>query len=315
MIELMGRFLATWLSRLLIAAALAMLATAVLPALAGAQTVVAVVNGDPLTNFDVEQRAKLTELATHKPAPRHETLEDLINEKLKLQLVKRFVLEGIDKDTEVAFANMARRMRQTPKEFTDTLARQGIKVETLKSRMKADIIWSQIIRGRYQSAFQFSDKDVKARAEAKNPEEAATPGYDYTLRPILFVVPRGSPQPMIEARIKEAEALRARFQSCEQGIPLARGMGSVAVRPPQTKVLSDLAPALRDILIKTEIGRLTPPEITREGVEVYAVCSKVPSETTPAQRAIREEMYNEAFESQAKKLLKELRSQALIEYR
>ena len=46
-----------------------------------------------------------------------------------------------------------------------------MKTETLKSRIRADLIWGQIIRGRYQSSFQFSDKDVAATSDQK-PEEA-----------------------------------------------------------------------------------------------------------------------------------------------
>ena len=103
-------------------------------------------------------------------------------------------------------------------------------------------------------------------------------GYDYTLRPILFVVPRGSPPAAFEARAKEAEALRARFQSCDEGIALARGMRYVAVRAQVVKGSAELPAALRDVLAKTEIGRLTAPETTPQGVEVYAVCGKRQSE-------------------------------------
>lgn len=301
--------------RRLTAAVLTVMAALAIAQPAAAQAVAAVVNGDPITNFDIEQRAKLTELATHKTPARQEVLEELVNERLKIQLLKRYAIDGVDKDVDNAFTNMARRMRQTPKQFTENLEKQGVKIETLKSRMKADIVWTQIVRGRYQSAFQFSDQDVKARVAAKNPSDAGAAGYDFTLRPILFVVPRGSPQTAFEARVKDAEALRARFESCEHGIPLARGLGSVAVRSPLTKSSADLPAPLREVLTKTELGRLTPPEVTTEGVQLYAICSKKQSDSTPAQKEVRDEMYNEVFQTQASKLLKELRSQAMIEYR
>ena len=204
-------------------AAMATVTAIAMTASAGAQTAV-IVNGDPVTHFDVEQRSKLIQLSTHKTPVRNEVIEDLINEKLKIQLLKRFSIDGIDKDVENALTNMARRMRATPKEFTENLAKQGVMAETVRSRIKADLIWSQIIRARYQSAFQFSDREIAARLQAKNRDDANVVGYDYTLRPILFVVPRGSPPAAFEARAKEAEALRAKFQSCEEGIMLARGL-------------------------------------------------------------------------------------------
>ena len=281
---------------------------------AGAQTVV-IVNGDPVTQFDVDQRAKLIQISTQKTPTRNEVIEELINEKLKIQLLKRFMIDGIDKDVDTAYVNMARRMRATPKDFTENLEKQGLKTETLKSRIKADLIWGQIIRGRYQSSFQFSDKDVAARLATKNREDANVVGYDYTLRPILFVVPRGSPPAAFEARAKEAEALRARFQNCEEGIALARGIRFVAVRPQVVKGSAELPTALRDVLTKTELGRLTAPETTQQGVEVYALCGKRQSENAPAKKEVRDEMYTEVFEAHSKKFLKELRDQAMIEYR
>ena len=300
--------------RLMIGAALAIAALTVMTPSAGAQTVV-IVNGDPVTQFDVDQRAKLIQISTQKTPTRNEVIEELINEKLKIQLLKRFMIDGIDKDVDTAYVNMARRMRATPKDFTDNLEKQGLKTETLKSRIKADLIWGQIIRGRYQSSFQFSDKDVATRLAAKNRDDANVVGYDYTLRPILFVVPRGSPPAAFEARAKEAEALRARFQNCEEGIALARGIRFVAVRPQVVKGSAELPTALRDVLTKTELGRLTAPETTQQGVEVYALCGKRQSENAPAKKEVRDEMYTEVFESHSKKFLKELRDQAMIEYR
>lgn len=297
-----------------------MLAVLALPALTGrveAQLVAVIVNGDPVTNYDIEQRTKLVQLSTHKTPSRKEVIDELIDERLKVQLLKRYSIEGVDKDVENAYANMARRMRATAKQFTEQLAQSGVMPETIKYRIKAELVWSQIIRGRYQSSFQFSDKDIQARLDAKRPGEAVSVGYDYTLRPILFVVPRGSPQAAFEARRKEAEALRAQFKSCEQGIPYARALAYVAVRASVVKSSAELPPALREILEKTELGGVTAPDVTQQGIEVYALCGKKPSdaENAPAKREARDELFKEQFESHSARYLKELRSQAMIEFR
>jgi len=64
------------------------------------------------------------------------------------------------------------------------------------------------------------------------------------------------------------------------------------------------------------VGRLTPPDITPQGVEVFAVCSKTAATgDTPAKRKVRDEMFNERYQALSKKFLKQLRSQALIEYK
>lgn len=302
------------LRRLVLSLALAAAFALAMTARAGAQAVV-LVNGDPITQFDVDQRAKLIQLSTHKTPTRNDVIEELINEKLKILLLKRFMIDGIDKDVDNAFANMARRMRSNPRDFAETLSKQGVKVETIKSRIKADLIWGQMIRGRYSSNFQFSDSEINARLQAKNRDDASVVGYEYSLRPILFIVPRGSPPAAFEARAKEAEALRTRFQGCEEGLMLARELRYVAVRPTVVRGSADLPPALRDVLAKTELGRLTAPETTQQGVEVYALCGKRQSDNPPAKKEVRDEMYSEQFEILSKKFLKELRDQAMIEYR
>jgi peptidyl-prolyl cis-trans isomerase SurA len=309
--------LSSFLRRIVLAILVTVAVLTVAGRRAEAQLVVVIVNGDPITSFDVEQRTKLMQASTHKAPARKEVLEVLIDEKLKVQLLKRYQIEGIEKDVDNAFVNMARRMHATPKEFTEQLSKQGIQAETLKARIRAELVWGQVIRGRYQSSFLFSDKDIQAKAEATKPGAAEVVGYNYSLRPILFVVPRGSPPDVVEARRKEAESLRSRFQSCEEGITLARGIRYVAVRPPVHKTSSELPQALRDILDKTEIGKLTAPETTQQGVELYAVCDKkqANSEDAPAKKEARDELFKETFETLSKRLLKEIRGQAMVEYR
>jgi peptidyl-prolyl cis-trans isomerase SurA len=244
-------------------------------------------------------------------------LDELIDEKLKIQQLRRYQIPDVDKDVENAFINMARRMRATPAQFTEQLAKSGLKVETVKSRIRAELIWSQIIRGRFQSSFLFSEQDITARLESRKSDETPASGYDYTLRPILFIVPRGSPPAVIDARRRDAEALRSRFTNCQDGIALARGMRDVAVRAPVTRSSADLPPVLGELLEKTEVGRLTAPEVTLQGVEVHALCAKKPSadDNTPSKRAARDQLMRERFEARSKEFLKELRSQAMIEYR
>jgi peptidyl-prolyl cis-trans isomerase SurA len=297
---------------------LILLAVGLFPAgTARAQQIAAIVNGDPVTVFDVDQRAKLTQITTQKTPPRQEVLDELIEEKLKLQLLRRYHMEGIDREVDNAFNNMARRARVSPSQLTDQLAKAGVSIGTLKSRIKAELVWSQIIRGKFQSSFQISEKDIMSKIESNSPDAQPQVGYDYTLRPILFVVPRDSPDAAREARRKEAEALRARFDGCDQGIRIARGLRHVAVRTPTTKSSADLPQALRDILDKTEVGKLTPPEVTLQGVEVYALCRKEKSsaENTPEKRKVREQLVAEQFQANSKRFMKELRSQAMIEYR
>src|SRR5467141_2798893 len=201
--------------RSLLTAAVLMLGLSALATAARAQQVVVIVNGEPITALDIEQRTKLHQVSTHKIPARQEVLDELINEKLKVKEAKKFGLEIPSSDVDAAYASMASRMRITPDQLTEQLAKSGVNAATLKARIKADITWSQLVRGRYQSSLQIGDKDILTKMESKSDD---TVSYDYTLRPILFFVPAGSPETLIDGRKREAEALRGRFQGCDDGI-------------------------------------------------------------------------------------------------
>jgi len=133
------------------------------------------------------------------------------------------------------------------------------------------------------------------------------------MRPVLLLVPPGSPPAAFEARRKEAEGLRGRFRSCEEGIPAARALGGI-VRDQVIRSSGDLAPELRKILDAVPIGQLTAPEVTRHGIEMYAICGKQESKAdTASKRQTREALFSERFERQSKAYLARLRREALIE--
>ena len=60
-------------------------------------------------------------------------------------------------------------------------------------------------------------------------------------------------------------------------------MRDAAIRDQLTKTSADLPPNLRELLDKMPIGKLTPPEVTKQGVEMVALCSRKPTKAdTPA---------------------------------
>jgi peptidyl-prolyl cis-trans isomerase SurA len=284
------------------------------PSRALAQHVVLVVNGEIITDYDIEQRTKFNTVAAHKTSSRQEVIEELIDDKLKVQVARRYKIDITDADVESSFGDMARRMHVSADQLTQNLAQNGIDAKTLKARVRADLSWQYIIRGKFQSSLQISEKSVLDEiATEKKTDDGGDVGYDYTLRPILFVVPRGNTA-LQESRRKDAEALRSRFTACDTGLLFARSLRDVAIREPIVKNSSDLVPALRQILDKTEVGHLTPPETTPQGIELFALCEKKETKTeTPEKRQARDKIFSEQFEAKAKNYLRELRRQAMIE--
>jgi peptidyl-prolyl cis-trans isomerase SurA len=285
-------------------------------AAAHAQAVVVLVDGMPITALDVDHRAKFIEMSTHKAPARQDVLDSLIDEILEIREAKRYSIDPADSDVDDAFSNVATNMGIDASKLTQILATGGASADTLKQRLRAQIAWSSLVRGRYKVSLEIPDSDVEAQLELHKPDGKTQVGYEYVMRPILLVVPHGSPDAAFEARKKDADALRTRFTDCGTGIPFARALPEVAVRDPVNKSSADLPDALRDILDKTDVGHLTPPEQTSEGVQMFAVCSKKESKTdSPALKQVRDQMFEQKFGAKAKHYLADLRRQAMIEYK
>jgi peptidyl-prolyl cis-trans isomerase SurA len=282
-----------------------------------AQSVAIMVNGDPITTYDIEQRSKLIFLTTHKAADRQHVINELIEEKLKIKEAKRFGVDPTASDVDQSYAAMSGRMRITPDQLSKSLESQGIRPETLKARLKADMVWTSLVRGRYKESLQVGEKDVVAAVQgAGGDQKPQGESFEYKMQPIVLIVPRGSGPAAIEARQKEAEALRNRVQTCAEANAFFKSMPNAAIREIVTKTSADIPPVLREVLDKTPVGHLTAPEVTKQGVEMVALCGRNPTTVdTPKKKEIREKMYAEKYEAKSKWYLQEIRKAAMIEYR
>jgi peptidyl-prolyl cis-trans isomerase SurA len=282
-----------------------------------AQTVAVMVNGEPITNYDIEQRSKLTFLTTHKQPDRQQVIDELIDEKVKIKEAKKYGVDPTATDIDQSYAAMGSRMRISPEQLTKSLESQGIRPDTLKARLKADMVWSNLVRGRYKESLQIGEKDVAAAVQVSGSDEKQeAEAFEYKMQPIVLIVPRGSGPAAIEARHKEAEALRSRVQTCDEANAFFKSMQNTAIREAIVKTSADIPAVLREVLDKTPIGHLTPPEVTKQGVEMVALCARKPTTVdTPKKKEIRDKMYVQKYEAKSKSYLQEVRKAAMIEYR
>lgn len=283
---------------------------------ADAQNAVVIVNGDPITNFDIDQRMKLIQLSNgNKAVSRSEALEELINDRVKIKEAKKFNLDLTATEIEAQYAQMGARMRLTSEQLDKVLASRGVRPETLKSRLKADFVWSQLVRGRYGQSLHVGEKDVASAIQVKNDGKDGGNNFEYKMRPIVLFVSKNGGQGALEKRRKEADALRTRIQSCEQAERFFRAMRDGVIKDQIVKTSADLPAPLRDMLDKTPVGQLTTPEVTRQGVEMVALCSRNPTTETAEKREARDKLFAQKYEAQAKKYLQEARRSAMIERR
>ena len=301
--------------RLLLAICAGLMLTG-LPSPLRAQNIVVMVNGDPITDFDIEQRTKLTQLTTQKTPSRQEVINSLIDDKVKLKEGRKYGVDPGVSDINQSYEGMAQRMRITPEQLTKSLESKGVRPETLKGRMKAEMVWTSLVRGRYKERLQVGERALAQPLQAPTPQQHQIDGPHYNKHPIVLIVPRGSSATFLETRKKEAEAYRARIGSCEEANSLFRSTPNATIRDTVTKTTAELPEPLRKVLDDTPIGHLTAPEMTKNGIEMVVLCSRKPTMIdTPKKREVREKMYQEKYEKTQKAYLEELRKAAMIEYR
>ena len=283
---------------------------------ARAQTVVVMVNGEPITSMDIEQRSKLNMMTTNKQPNRQDVINELIDEKVKIKEAKRFGVDPGVSDVDQSYAQMAQRMRLSANQLTEVLEKRGVRPETLRSRIKADMVWGSLVRGRFKESLQVGERDVATAVRGSGVENLEVEASEYKMQPVVLIVPRGSPDEAYQQRKKEAESLRERVTSCADANNYFKSMRGAAVREIVTKTSADLPDALREMLEKTPVGHLTPPERTKQGIEMVALCARNKTKIdTPKKREIREKTFVEKYEAKSKSYLQEVRKAAMIEYR
>jgi len=298
-----------WLALAVVAAVLAV------PAIATAQVVV-VANGSPITELDIQQRMKLVATSTKTNPTRQEVINDLIDDRLKISRAKVYGLEVSDAEVDQAFEGMAKRQHVTPQQFAQMLDHNGISPNTIKSRIRAELTWGQLVRGKFNSTLQVGESDIANALRDRTETDKAAVGYVYTLYPITIVFGREANDALMESKRREAENLRSRFVNCTEGLVLARALRDVAVREPINRSSTDLPPQLRELLGSMEVGRVTTPEVTQQGLQMFALCGKKESaDDSPAKREVREQLFTKKYDAESKKFLDEIRKQAMIEYK
>ena len=153
-------------------------------------------------------------LSTHKTPARNEVIEELINEKLKIQLAEalhdRRHRQGCRhclRQHGAANAGDAERIHRESRE-----AGLEDRNPQVPDQGRSDLEPDHPRPLPEQLPVQRQGRRRRG-SQSKNRDDANVVGYDYTLRPILFVVPRGSPPAAFEARAQGSRgAARAGFR-------------------------------------------------------------------------------------------------------
>ena len=271
-----------------------------------AQAVVATVNDDPITNVDIDQHEKMLRVL-RKPASHEAALEDVIDTRLKLIETAKFKISPSSNEIGWVIGVPARDLKMQPQQLLASLQRAGVTQDQVQQKFKADAAWLMYIRA-LNRTLEISDSEVNAESARRGDGKS----IQYTVRQVIFVLPNGAGAAQIQSRLKNATELRARFTDCASGAELVRGMHDGVIQPSMTRSSSAIPPQLRQLLDKTEIGHLTPPQRGSEGVEMLAVCGKSDRQDNEAMEAVRNDLLMKRLQSASDQKLAEVRSRAII---
>ena len=149
--------------------ALFVILLALCPALASAQglRVVARVNDDAITDFDLNQRIQFaikTSGLTDSPDLRQrmspQVLRQMVDERLQIQNAKRLGVGASDAEVQQRLAEIERGAGMSPGQFKPFLQSIGVPYEVAAQQFEAQIAWGKIVRRRVRSQVDVSEAEI-----------------------------------------------------------------------------------------------------------------------------------------------------------
>ena len=199
------------------------------PAPAGAERIVAVVNGDAITTGDVAARARLFALTTGLPVTqdvqdrlRSQILKQLIDERLRLQEVQRRKIVVADRDIADAIGEIEQRNGMPKGALAGALQGRGVALRTLIDQVRVQIGWTRVLREELGNKADVSDADIAEqvrlfKAQNGQPEyrlgeifipiddPAKTTDAQRFAETVIGELRKGAPFPVIAAQFSQSQ--------------------------------------------------------------------------------------------------------------
>jgi len=181
--------------------------------------IVAVVNDDVIVYSEmqarlravVEQLGKAGVPAPPKDVLEKQVLEQLILDRLQLQIGSATGIRVDDEALNRQIADIARQNNLSLREFRDILARDGYNFAAFREEIRSELIKGRVQQRQVQDRVQVTDRDIDNYLATREKQGGNNP--EYRVGHILIAVPDGaSPEELADAR-DEAEDIVARLNA------------------------------------------------------------------------------------------------------
>lgn len=247
------------------------------------------------------------------PSFKKKALEELIEERLKLQEAKRLNISVGDEEADKFFKGIAERNKMTEQQFADHLKGQGIDPLSMKARLRAQSVWRDVIRRRFGHIISVTARDIDKMVGSTAAAEEQT---ELQLHKITLAAGGKVDQKTMARRLEEAEGLRRKFGGCKGTASLAKSISDASFEDLGYKKAETVTEPTRSLLLNAKDGEMVPGSLSPSGVELYAVCGRRTAKVDDQKRQQAEsELTQKEFDVLARRHLRDLRQDAMIEYR
>ena len=259
-------------------------------------------------------RIKREEQAKIRKGARGRAIEELIDEKLKLQEAKRLNLLVDDAQVDKTITNIASKNKMDLKQFAAHLNRMGTNISTMRSRFKSMMSWQGVVRRRFGFQVAMLTRDVDRYMDHN---AAADGDVDLKVQRITIPLDSSANQGAMAQQLQLAEAARQSFSGCKSTAALAQSLPGAKFEDLGQLKSSAVAEPTRSMLLGANDGDMLPPSLSGgDGIQLWVVCGRntVALET---KKRFKEQgnIRQQEFSILAQKHLKDLRQDATIVYR
>ncbi len=254
--------------------------------------------------------------AANVPKHRKEAVEEIIEEKLKLQEARKLGVSVNDEEANRIIVGIAQRNNQTEAQFAQQLKGMGVDISTMRSRFRANFAWREVIRKKFQAQIQVTDRDVERLIATTPNAKGQSDTQEFAVQRIVFALPGKLDQSAMARALADADGLRRKFGGCKTMEGLVKDQSSAKFEASKFVKPSTVAEPQRSMLLAAKDGDLLPPQTAADGVELVAVCSRRALQVDEKVREeASQELQSRKFEELAKRYLRDLRQDAHIEQR
>ncbi len=229
--------------------------------------VIAVVNDEALTQYDVneQKRVVLGQMRTAKVTPpspevlEKQLLERLITERVLLQYAKDTGIRVDDTQVERALARIAEDNKLSSEDFRKAVEREGIPFAKYRSDIRNEIIVQRLREREVEGRVNVSDAEVDYLLATL--ESQAGGEIEYRLAHILVLVPEQASADQIDVRQRRAETALSQVRSGTDFSQVAAGF-SDAPDALQGGSLGWRAPARLPTVFAEPVRKMNPGEVS-----------------------------------------------------